>query len=228
MTSKKPDFKKANVLANEILVASSTLQRFPVNTKKTVHEWSDVAVVTFKKAHDYEIDIEAFGSNSAVLQCKYGRYIIFYNQNDYKPRVRFSILHEFGHYKFQHKLGKCSEEEYRRAEVEANCFAAQILMPEQVLIELNNRGALITVDFLVKNFGVSEEAAKKRIDTMGKINYEWRSNDEKIFDESILFKYKDFIDSIMPKNNKYNYYEYEYDRQQERDDWEFDTRTRYR
>jgi len=42
MASKKPNFKKANILANEILVASSTLVAFPVNTKSIVKEWSDI------------------------------------------------------------------------------------------------------------------------------------------------------------------------------------------
>lgn len=59
MASNKPDFKKANMLANEILVASSTLVTFPVNTKQIVKEWSDIRVLSFKCAHDYEVDIEA-------------------------------------------------------------------------------------------------------------------------------------------------------------------------
>lgn len=220
MASKKPDFKKANILANEVLVASSTLVTFPVNTKQIVKEWSDIRVLSFKCAHKLEIDIEAFGSEAAVIQCKNGRYMIFYNQDDYAPRVKFSILHEFGHYRLGHKLGNYyDDDEYGRVEVEANCFAAQILMPEQVLNELRKRGAIITVDFLKRHFGVSEEAAQKRIDTMGKLNYEWRSADEKIFDEAILFKYKEFMDAILPKKNQYNWFEDELEKQKERDSW---------
>ena len=229
MASKKPDFKKANILANEILVASSTLVSFPVNTKKIVKEWSDIRVLSFKCAHDYGIDIEAFGSEAAVIQCMHGRYMIFYNQDEYAPRVKFSILHEFGHYRFGHKLKKYSDEdEYGCVEVEANCFAAQILMPEQVLNELKNRGVIITVDFLKEHFGVSEEAAQKRIETMGKVNNKWRSADEKIFDETILFKYKRFMDAVLPKKNQFNWYEDELEMQRERDSWTLDTGYRYR
>ena len=101
-------------------------------------------------------------------------------------------------------------------------------MPEQVLNELKKRGAVITVDFLKKHFGVSEEAAQKRIETMGKINYDWRSTDEKLFDETILFKYKDFIDAISPKMSIELWYENEYEMQLERDSWESDNRSRYR
>ncbi len=228
MASKKPDFRRANVLANEILVASKTLATFPVNTKKIVKEWSDIRVLTFKCAKEYGVDIEAFGSEAAVLQYKNGRYMIFYNQEDYAPRVKFSILHEFGHYRFGHKLKKYTdEEEYGRLEVEANCFAAQILMPEQVLNELKKRGACITKQFLMEHFGVSEETAKKRLETMGKISYEWRSNEEKLFDETILFKYSAFVDSIRPKKNKYTWFEDDLERQMERDTWDYDTRSRY-
>lgn len=229
MESKKPDFKKAYVRANDILAASGTLVTFPVNTKKIVQEWSDIKVLSFEYAISRGIDIEAFGSEAAVIQCKGGRYIIFYNQDDYTPRVKFSILHEFGHYYLDHKFKKYeNDEEYGRIEVEANCFAAQVLMPEQVLNELKKRGAVITIDFLRVKFGVSEEAAKKRIETMGKLNYSWRSEEEKLMDEVILFKYKDFMDSILPERNKKNMLDDYFEKQLERDNWDFDTRTRYR
>lgn len=228
MISKKPDFKKANILANDILVASSTLIAFPFNTKKIVKEWSDIKVLSFKCAHEYGIDIEAFGSEAAVIHCKNGRYLIFYNQEDYPPRVKFSILHEFGHYMLGHELKEyVDKEEYGQVEVEANCFAAQILMPEQVLSALRKRGAVITASFLIEHFGVSEEAAQKRLATMGKVNYDWRSSDEKMFDDAILFKYKAFMDSILPNKNMYYEFEDEFEMQCVRDSWDFDTRTRY-
>lgn len=226
MTSKKPKFKRANLLANEILVASNHITNFPVKVKKVVKEWSDIQIKTFKQAEEKGIDIKAFGSEAAVIHCLRGRYIIFYNQNDYEPRIKFSILHEFGHYYLGHKLIKMDEEEYGCQEVEANCFAAQILMPEQVIIELRKRGAIVNKTFLIQNFGVSEEAAEKRLETLGRYNYEWRSQEEKIFDESILFKYGKFMDNILPKKNQFTWYEDEYDLQKERDNWDFDTRSR--
>jgi hypothetical protein len=229
MAYNKPDFKRAYILANEILAASNMLCKFPVNTKAIVKEWSDISIHKYEFAVECGIDIEAFGSKAAVLQCKSGRYILFYNSNDSAPRIRFSILHEFGHYRFGHELKNyANQEEYGRIEIEANCFAAQILMPEQVLNELKKRGAYINVDFLMNYFGVSELAAKKRIETMGKVNYEWRSEEEQMFDETILYKYKDFIDAILPKKNSVFSLDREYDMQQERDSWDLDKRYRYR
>lgn len=229
MEYNKPDFKKVNMLANEILVASSVISSFPVDAKRIVEEWSDIRIHTFKYAQERGIDIEAFGSNAALLVCKKGRYIIFYNERDYLPRVNFSILHEFAHYRCNHELLHYSnDEKYGKLEVEANCFAAQILMPEQVINELRSRGAIIKAEFLRKKFGVSLEAANRRIETLGKYNYNWRSSDEKLFDETILFKYSEFMDSIMSKVNDNNWYEDEYERQRERDSWYSDNRTRYK
>ncbi len=227
MGSRKPDFKNAYISANEILVASST-QAFPINTKKIVNQWTDMAVLSFEKAEELGIDIKAFGSESAVLICKYGRYVIFYNQGEYAPRVRFSILHELGHYYLGHPLKNYEgDDDYDSYEIEANFFVAQLLMPEQVINELKTRGARITKEFLIEKFGVSDEAAAKRLETLGKYKSEWRSNDEKLFDETILFKYGSFMDAILPKKNRFNWYEDELEMQSERDKWSFDTRTRY-
>ena len=230
MVSKKPDFKKVNILANQILIMSNSFASFPVSPKTIVKECSDIEIRSFRVAHLLGVDIEAFGSESAVLICKNGRYIIFYNQDDYAPRVRFSILHEFAHYLLGHKFGKYNEndEQYVRQEIEANYFAAQLLMPEQVLNELKKRGARISKEFLKKHFGVSEEAAIKRIETLGKVNYEWRSDDEKFFDETIGFKFSRFLDSVLPKRNQYSYFEDDLERQKERDTWRFNEGKRYR
>ena len=54
---------------------------------------------------------------------------------------------------------------------------------------------------------------------MHKINPDFRSKDEKEFDDLILFKYKMFLDSIVPKQNQNNWFEDEYERQRERGRW---------
>jgi Zn-dependent peptidase ImmA (M78 family) len=144
-----------------------------------------------------------------------------------KERVRFSILHEYGHYSLKHKMNNLGEEEYGRNEVEANCFAAQLLMPEQIINELQNRGARISKEFLMTQFGVSGEAAERRLTTMGKLNHSWRSDEEKFYDETIMFKFDTYMNSVIPKKNANNWYSDEFDRQRERDSLEYDRRTRY-
>ena len=78
-----------------------------------------------------------------------------------------------------HDFSKKDEDTYHRYEVETNYFAAQLLMPEQILRECQNRGTRINRFFLQTNFGVSAQAADKRIETLARTNVEWRSRAEK-------------------------------------------------
>lgn len=219
MVTYKPDFKKAYVLANEILLMSRSINLFPFSITKVINEISDIQCCSFKRAHKYDVDIESFGSESSVLTEYAGRLIIFYNQSDLDERIRFSMLHEVGHYFLGHKLETDDKELYEKQEIETNFFAAQLLMPEQTLIEFQKRGKRIDVDFLIHTFQVSKEAANKRIETMYKIKPEYRSKDEKEFDDLILLKYKSFLDSVVPEKNSFNWFEIEFERQRERDSW---------
>ena len=53
---------------------------------------------------------------------------------------------------------------------------------------------------------------------LAKTTSEWHSRSEKEFDDLIMYKYKDFLDRIKPKNDFFDY-EYEYECQQERNKW---------
>lgn len=215
----KPDFKKAYVLANEILLKSRTINSFPFSITRVIKEVSDIQCCSYKRAHVHNVDIEAFGSDAAVLTECAGRLIIFYNQEDVDERIRFSMLHEIGHYLLKHKLETDDKDLYEKQEIETNYFAAQLLMPEQTLIELQKRGKRIDVDFLVNSFKVSKEAASKRVETLYKVKPEYRSKEEKEYDDLILWKYKAFMNLIVPERNSLNWFEDEYERQRERDKW---------
>ena len=164
------------------------------------------------------MDITAFGSESAIIMSFQGKKIIFYDETKPDTHNRFSILHELGHEINGHDFSKKDEDTYHRYEVETNYFAAQLLMPEQILRECQNRGARINRFFLQTNFGVSAQAADKRIETLARTNVEWRSRAKKEFDDIILIKYADFLNRICPIRNTYNF-EDEYIRQQERNSW---------
>ena len=116
-----------------------------------------------------------------------------------------------------HKLNDSSN--YQIQEIEANFFAAQLLMPEQIINELIKRGKRISKENLILWFVVSEQAAIKRLDTLRKIDFSKRNYDEKDMDEMIVTKYKTFIDSIAPKS--FNYYDYdeEEEMQNVRNNW---------
>ena len=215
----RPDFSEAYSNANEILVKSRVISDFPFSPLELVKEQSDIRCRTYKKALEYGINITDFGSESATIFECCNRRIIFYDDSKVMTHVKFSILHEFGHPINHHDFTIKNKEVYGKYEVETNYFAAQLLMPEQVLREIMKRGVRISKEFLMKNFEVSETAAQKRIDTLAKTTYEWRSRQEKEFDDIIVNKFSDFINRVAPiPQNSYDF-EDEYSRQCARDSW---------
>lgn len=215
---RKPNFSKSYEKANEILVRSDAIGCFPFNPKALVEEFSKIKCKTFKIARKYGVEINNFGSESALIVRMGERSIIFYDESKPQTHINFSIIHEFGHEELEHNFLKKDNETYGQHEVETNYFTAQLLMPEQLIREVQKRGVRITVEFLVDKFGVSSQAASKRIETLAKTNSDWYSREQKEYDDIILFKYSSFIDSICP-NKKNHDYEDELLLQEERSKW---------
>jgi len=226
---KSVNYTKVYCKANELLVSSSAIEVFPFKVSSLIKEQSDIRLCKYAKAFEkYGIPIKHFGSESAVIMELCGAVIIFYNQDEVEYRIRFGIMHEFGHYVLGHKFNlKETDPLYHKQELEANCFAAQMLMPEQILRECKRRGKNISVDYVIQSFSVSEDAASKRMRTLANTTYEWKSRAEREYDDIIVLKYASMINTIAPKN-LYEYdFDDEYDRQKERDSWNADSRTRW-
>ena len=213
----KPDFEKSYITANNILVSSDVLTSFPFKVKDIIKKEDDIKCCSYKKAKKFNVNIEDFGSKSAVLIRMENNKIIFYNEEESIPRIKFSILHEYGHYKLQHDLNIKDKDMYKKFEVETNYFAAQLLIPEQLIRELQSRGKRITKQLLIDLFQVSEIAAQKRISTLNKNLV--LTEEEKYFDDLIVQKYNNWLDSKVPPLNSFNMFFDEYERQQERDKW---------
>ncbi len=215
---KKPNFKKALKIANDILISSYVINSFPFSIIKVIKEKTKIACRSYSHAAMFGVDINDFGSKDAIYFDYDGLGIIFYNEKiPWKERQRFSLNHELGHYLMEHDLN--NKEMYDTYEVEANFFAAQMLMPEQVINELVRRGQIVNEENLVLWFNVSKKAARKRLETLRQIDFSKRSYEEHIIDESILQKFDGFINNIAPKSfvNYDPYFEEEL--QRERDLW---------
>lgn len=227
-TNRRPNFSRAYSKANEVLVRSKTITTFPYSADKLVQELSDIRCRSYTQARKYNVDISSFGSESAILMELRGKRIIFYNDDKPQTHINFSLLHELGHYLNGHDTSNQSidEETYHRYEVETNCFAAQLLMPEQIIRELQRRGQRITPNFLKRYFRVSGQAANKRIETLSRTHDKRRSKEEKEFDDIILAKYANFADAICPTTNRIDL-EYDCDMQGERDRWFQETEGRW-
>ena len=217
-TDTKPNFSKAYSNANRILVSSTVISTFPFSPFALVKEQTPCVCRTYSIARKHGVEITDFGSESAVIMKMGEKSIIFYDESKPISHVGFSILHELGHPINGHDFHKKDEETYGVYEIETNYFAAQLLMPEQILRELQNRGITITSRFLQSNFGVSQAAAEKRLATLSKTSFEWYSQSEREFDDIILWKYGTFLDKLCPKKEVYCF-ENEYELQQERNSW---------
>ena len=113
-------------------------------------------------------------------ESKEKKALISINKNDIPPRKRFSYAHELGHF-FLHsqKEFKVDKREMRRdsdsskgeilEEVEANYFAASLLMPEKEILKSINLdiGFEDNVEIIRNHFDVSASAASIRLQSLG-------------------------------------------------------------
>ncbi len=89
---------------------------------------------------------------------------ILYNQNHSQVRQRFTVAHELGHLILSdgQKMGVMEEivdlKTKSRAEVEANNFAAELLMPSKLLRKVIKNGSINSIEELAKRFDVSTDA----------------------------------------------------------------------
>lgn len=103
------------------------------------------------------------------------KYIIKVNKFDSGKRQRFTVAHELAHFLFhRHEIGAGVTDDvlYRSSlsdarEVQANKFAAELLMPMPLVGEWLDRAATLKVEdpveFLANKFNVSEAAMRIRL-----------------------------------------------------------------
>ncbi len=122
-----------------------------------------------------------------------------YDETKPPAHSKFSILHELFHYESNHDLnaGEKNTELYNKQELEANFFAAEILMPEPVIKEIEKRGKKMDTKEIQKVFGTSAKAAEIRFKTLKSYPNFLRSNEEKEFDEYLVkFIFKKFSEFV--------------------------------
>jgi len=228
----KPDFDKAYQIANDVLLQSSTISSIPFDPALHLKEETDIKLMKYLTAkRKYGLAVPDLGSDEALIVEDSGRFIIFYNHLAYEPRKKWSITHEMGHFYLGHNLDfkNISEELRAKQEIEANFFAAQLLMPDAVIWRLVELYQIdINPSFLENRFGVSNEAASKRIETLYK-QFDFKNSRKYKEDaDAIVLKFGTFINSLKPEGYySYSSFEDEEEMQKERDTWQYD-RKRYR
>lgn len=122
---------------------------------------------------------------SGLLVVKNGNATIGVNENHHLNRQRFSLAHELGHYLLHRDKSSVfldeapiffrdekSSDGSEREEIEANAFAAALLMPEALLREIVRNKPLdaqddVAVRRLATQFGVSTQALTIRLTRLG-------------------------------------------------------------
>lgn len=97
---------------------------------------------------------------------------IFIEKTDFITRQVFSVAHEIGHYVL-HNDGTShtslrdttTTQGIDTKEIEANCFAANLLIPKDEVLRLVNLG--FAVDSMANYFGVSSIAMEYRLNRLG-------------------------------------------------------------
>lgn len=105
---------------------------------------------------------------------------ILVNINDCYTRRRFTVAHELGHYIFEMIQGDektiLETRSYIHAgvakEFRADSFAAELLMPESLIMSEYEKQFIPTADNLAKIFAVSKVAMKKRLKGMGLFTFD--------------------------------------------------------
>ena len=113
---------------------------------------------------------QAEGDSEPHLYCRYNA------TTEGAERQRFTIAHEVGHYALGHMVGKTLFRDttetftgrvYDSVEVEANRFAADLLMPASLVKSAIEQDGIQTVSQLAQRFGVSASAMRWRLVNLG-------------------------------------------------------------
>lgn len=124
--------------------------------------------------------IDGDQSISGKFSLEENRPTITLKSNEFKPRQRFTLAHELGHYFMGHgasiddnkSIYRNKPDSYDWREREANAFAAEVLMPKMVINFLIEDKDITTVEELAKLLNVSESAMRYRLKNVGWLGHE--------------------------------------------------------
>lgn len=147
----KPRIGSARNVARQLL-KDAGISRTPVMIRDVVNH--------IKKTSDLSVYSWAFGDNTDGIQVTHGdSATIGYNQDQHRHRQRFTVAHEIGHFMMGHTNGNSSFDldSKKPAEIEANQFAAELLIPLSLLNKELKSGNK-DVENIARVFDVSQES----------------------------------------------------------------------
>jgi Zn-dependent peptidase ImmA (M78 family) len=142
--------------AQKLLASTSALMKAPPVNLGVICDWLSIEV--------YVMPCHAFG---AALSCD-GRHILA-NSKLPAGRFRFSVAHELGHFLLGHKPGRFIGVKSPGDERQADLFAAELLLPEELLRADCAQQTLTSpvLTALVRRYRVSRQALDIRLKKLG-------------------------------------------------------------
>lgn len=150
-------------------------------------DWS-VPVKVDDIAHKLGIYISELNENnpehlglSGLAEINNNNRFVYFNRTESKNRQRFTIAHEIGHHQLAHvtnanpkyrdDAGHFSSQTQQWEEIEANQFAAELLMPQAALEFMIHKKGMTHIPELANTFEVSEAAMYYRLRNSGLLAY---------------------------------------------------------
>ena len=163
----KPDFDKCEKAATQLL-----LNQVPRSLSVDVRHLQYDRTILFDTIQNYTIITKSpilFLPGSTILKdgCmlkSHGVHVVLYNKatEDYPERLNWTLAHEVGHIYLGHTKDGHTEE------IEANWFAAQLLMHENILRDMASLNHGLSTQEVADFFKVSITAAGKRINSLNR------------------------------------------------------------
>lgn len=167
---RRPDFERCTSEATRLLYKQDVSNRI-LNIKNLTYDKN----IIFDSIQNYSLitrtplfyflseDKQALLDGCTIYDRRHDQYIVLYNDDvRYFEHLNWTLGHEIGHIYLGHT------EDGDIEEVEAHYFASQLFMPDFSLKMIMKEYGKINTWDVAEIFGVSESAAKKRIETMNK------------------------------------------------------------
>lgn len=166
----KPNFERCTVEATRLLYEQDVSNRI-LNIRNLIYDKN----IVFDTIQNYcflthtplfyflSEDKQMLHDGCTIYDPESNYYIVLYNANIMCfEHLNWTLAHEIGHIYLGHEKDDDLEE------IEAHYFAAQLLMPDYTLYMTYKEYGKISSEDITEIFGVSPEAARKRIKTMKK------------------------------------------------------------
>lgn len=167
---RSPDFEKSTELATELLYNQNIknrildIRKLNYGKKKIIFDSiQNYSKVVNRPLTDFLSQDNHILKDGCTLVLSSRDYLILYNDQIRNwEHLNWTLAHEVGHIYMEHI------EDGPIEEIEAHYFAAQLFMPEYSILMMQKEHGSIKSDDLIEIFGVSPEAAARRINTMRK------------------------------------------------------------